>query len=47
MNKSMLLWQDLLTAFSIFMKNSGNMIPKYDRIIVPHLSSISSFTRFV
>ena len=29
MNKSMLFWKDVQTAFSIFIKNSRNAIPKY------------------
>ena len=43
MNKSVLFWQDVQTAFSIFIKNSRNAIPKYERIITPHVSSISIF----
>ena len=35
------------TAFSIFIKNSRIVIPKYEHIIVPHASSISTFTRIV
>ena len=35
------------TAFSIFIKNSRNVIPKYEHIIVPHASQISTFTRTV
>ena len=43
MNKSVLFWQDVQTAFSIFIKNSRNAIPKYEHIIAPHVSSISTF----
>ena len=43
MNKSVLFWQDVQTAFSIFIKNSRNAIPKYEHIIVPDVSSISTF----
>ena len=35
------------TAFSIFIKNSRNVIPKYEHIIVRHASHISTFTRIV
>ena len=43
MNKSKLFWQDVQTAFSILIKNSRNAIPKYEHIIAPHVSSISTF----
>ena len=43
MNKSVLFWQDVQTAFSIFIKNSRNAIPKYEHIIASHVLSISSF----
>ena len=40
MNKSVLFCKDFLAAFSIFVKNSRNVIPKYEHIIAPHISSI-------
>ena len=43
MNQSVLFWQDMQTAFSIFKNNSKNAIPKYEHIIAPHVSSISTF----
>ena len=39
MNKSMLFWRDVWAVFSIFIKNSKNVIPKYKSIIAPHVSS--------
>ena len=43
MNKSLLFWQDVETAFSIFIKNGRTAIPKYEHFIAPHASSISTF----
>ena len=43
MKKSVLFWQDVRTAVSIFMKNSRNANPKYERIIAPHVLGTSSF----
>ena len=43
MNQSVLFWQDVQTPFPIFTKNSRNAIPKYEHVIVPHVSSISTF----
>ena len=43
MNKSVLYCQDVKTAFSIFIKNSRNAIPKYEHIIAPYVLSISTF----
>ena len=43
MNKSVLFWEDVKTAFSIFIKNSRNAIPKHEHIIDPHVSNISTF----
>ena len=43
MNKSVLYCQDVKTAFSIFIKNSRNAIPKHEHIIAPHVLSISTF----
>ena len=39
MNKSMLFWRDVGAVFSIFIKNSKNVIPKYESIIAPHEAS--------
>ena len=47
MNKSMLFWKHVETAFSIFLKSRWNTIPKYEHIIAPHVSSTSIFTRIV
>ena len=33
MNKSVLFWQDMQTAFSIFKNNSKNAISKYEHIM--------------
>ena len=41
MNKSMLFWKHVETAFSIFLKSRWNTIPKYEHIIAPHVSSTS------
>ena len=46
-NKNELFWQHLQRAFSIFIKNIRNTILKYEHIIAPHVSSISTFTRSV
>ena len=47
MNKRVLFRKDVQTVFSIFIKNSGNAIPKYEHIIAPHVLSTSTFTRIV
>ena len=47
MNKRVLFWKGVYTAFSIFIKNSRNPIPKYEHIIAPHVLSTSIFTRIV
>ena len=43
MKKTVLFWQDVETAFSIFIKKSRNAMPKYEHIIAPRVSSISTF----
>ena len=43
MNKAVLFWQDVLTVFPIFIKNSRNAFPKYEHIIAPHVSNVSTF----
>ena len=45
MNKTVLSWQDLKTAFIIFIKNSRTAIQKKEHIIAPYVPNTSTFTR--
>ena len=47
MNKCMLFWKDVLTAFSICLKSSRNTIPKHRHIIARHVLSTFILTRIV